>query len=369
MSPLAETGEAGPPARFAVVGSGWRAQFFLRLARMAPEHLRVTGVVTRSGERGRQIETDWDVPTFRSLQDLVAAERPEFVVPSVPWSVTPQTTQDAVELGLLVLAETPPAPTAEGLRDLWEAVGASGRVQVAEQYLLMPGHAARLALLREGLIGEVTSVQVSSTHLYHATSMIRHMLGVGFDPATVTARTFRAPLADPLSPDGWSGSDEPQERGTTLALLDFGNGRSALYDFTDNQWWNPLRSRRIVLRGSRGEIVDDRVVRLADPTTPVDSCLNRRQLGVDLNLEGVGLDHISFEGRVVYRNPFPGARFSEDDLAVATILRDMARWARGERPEPYRLAEACQDHLLALAIEESARTGAPVTTGRESWAS
>ena len=356
-----------PAARFGVVGSGWRTQFFLRLARLAPADLTVTGVVTRTAERGAQIEAEWDVPTFRTLPELAAATTSDFVVASVPWPVTPQVTADAVDLGLNVLAETPPAPDAAGLRELWNAVGATGRVQVAEQYLLMPGHAARLAVLREGAIGEVTSVQVSSTHLYHATSMIRHMLGAGFAPATVVARTFSAPLVNPLSPQGWTRSDDPEELVTTIAMLDFGGGRSGLYDFTDNQWWNPLRGRRIVIRGSRGEIVDDTVVRMADPTTPVTSPLARRQLGIDLNLEGVELAHISFDGRVVYRNPFPGARFSEDDLAVATLLRDTGRWARGDGPEPYPLAEGCQDHLLGLAIEESARTGAPVTTDRENW--
>lgn len=358
-----------PATRFGVVGSGRRTQFFLRLARMAPEHLAVSGVVTRTPERGAEIEATWDVRTFRTLPDLAAAMKPDFVVASVPWSVTPKVTTEAVALDLHVLAETPPAPDAAGLRDLWQAVGASGRVQVAEQYLLMPGHAARLAVLREGIVGDVTSVQVSSTHLYHATSIIRHMLGVGFEPATVVARTFRAPLVNPLSPDGWTQSDEPEELGTTIAMLDFGGGRSGLYDFTDNQWWNPLRARRIVIRGSRGEIVDDTVVRLTDATTPVASMLTRRQLGIDLNLEGVDLAHLSFDGRVLYRNPFPGARFSDDDLAVATILRDTGRWAKDEGPEPYPLAQACQDHLLALAIEEAAGTGAPATTGRENWAS
>ena len=132
----------------------------------------------------------------------------------------------------------------------------------------------------------------------------------------MSARAFTAPLADPLSPDGWSGDGTPKDAATTLATLDFG-GRMGLYDFTDNQWWNPLRARRIVIRGSNGEIVDDRVVRLADPTTPVESQLVRRQTGIDLNLEGVDLDHISFDGRVVYRNPFEGTRLSEDDIAVA----------------------------------------------------
>ena len=155
------------------------------------------------------------------------------------------------------------------------------------------------------MIGAPTSVQVSSTHLYHAVSMIRGLLGVGFEPAVVSARAFTAPLADPLSPDGWSGDGTPKDAATTLATLDFG-GRMGLYDFTDNQWWNPLRARRIVIRGSNGEIVDDRVVRLADPTSPVESQLVRRQAGIDLNLEGVDLDHISFDGRVDLPQPVQG---------------------------------------------------------------
>jgi len=140
-----------------------------------------------------------------------------------------------------------------------------------------------------------------------------------------------------------------------------------LYDFTDNQWWNPLRARRIVVRGSLGEISDERVVRLLDPTTPVESRLLRRQTGVDLNLEGNDVVHISFDGRVVYRNPFAGTRLSEDDVAVADLLERTGAWARGEGPEPYPLADGLQDHLISLAIGESARTGRDVTTTTEAW--
>jgi predicted dehydrogenase len=266
-----------------------------------------------------------------------------------------------------VLAETPPAPDLPGLRALWAEVGASGLVQVAEQYLLMPGHAARLAVVRQGIVGEPTSAQVSSTHLYHAVSMIRGLLGVGFEPAVVSARSFTAPLVDPLTFDGWTGDSTPKDAATTLATLDFG-GRMGLYDFTDNQWWNPLRTRRIVVRGSSGELVDDHVVRLVDPTTPVESPLVRRQTGIDLNLEGFDLDHISVDGRVVYRNPFLGSRFSEDDIGVATLLEQTGAWARGEGPEPYPLAQGLQDHLISLAIEESVATGRDVTTTTEAWA-
>ncbi|MEU8162125.1 Gfo/Idh/MocA family protein [Micromonospora parva] len=353
--------------RFGIVGSGWRGEFFLRLARLLPERFRVTGVVTRTESRGAAVTADWGVRTFRTTAELLAHERPDFVIVSVPWSVTPEATRELVAAGVPVLAETPPAADLAGLRSLWADVGGSGLVQVAEQYLLMPGHAARLALVRAGVLGEPTSVQISSTHLYHAVSLIRGLLGVGHESAEINARAFVAPLANPLSPTGWSGDDTPQQLSTTLATIDFG-GRMGLYDFTDNQWWNPLRTRRLVVRGSRGELVDDRVVRLVDPTTPVESSLVRRQTGLDLNLEGLDLKHISFDGEVVYRNPFVGSGMSDDDIAVADIVARAGAWARKEGPAPYSLAEACQDHLISLAIEESVRTGQPVVTDAEAWA-
>ena len=356
------------PTTFAIVGSGWRAQFFLRLAAAAPAHLRVTAVATRSAERGEEVATEWHVPTVRSVGEL-AATKPDFVVPAVPWDAMPGAIRELVGLGLPVLAETPPAPDEDGLRALWADVGRSGRVQVAEQYLLMPGHAARLAVARSGAIGSPTHVQVCSTHMYHATSLVRGFLDVGFDPVSVTARDLVAPLVDPLTFSGWTGATEPQEATQTLAVLDFGDGRSGLYDFTSNQWWNPLLSRRIVVRGSAGEIVDDAVTRLADPVTPITSHLEYRRAGIDLNLEGVDLRTIAFEGEVLFRNPFIRTGLSEDDIAVAELLVRTGAWARGEGPAPYPLAEACQDHLIALAIGRAARERREVRTEREAWAS
>jgi predicted dehydrogenase len=354
------------PTTFGVIGSGWRSLFFLRLARAMPERLRAVGIVTRTGERGAEVTAGWGVPTFRSTVELVKHERPDFVIASVPWATMPDATREIVQLGLPALAETPPAPDLDGLRALWTDVGAGGRVQVAEQYLLMPGHAARLTVVRDGLIGTPTSVALTSTHLYHAASLIRGLLGVAFEPATVNARDFTAPLLDPLTPDGWTGATEPKPAKTTLATIDFG-GRTGFYDFTDNQWWNPLRTRHITVRGSLGEISDDLVTRMADPTTPVESALVRRQTGVDLSLEGRDLHAISIDGRVVYRNPFFGSGLSEDDIAVAALLEATGAWARDEAPAPYPLAEACQDHLISLAIGESARTGQDVVTSSEAW--
>ncbi|MBV1853160.1 Gfo/Idh/MocA family oxidoreductase [Catellatospora sp. NEAU-YM18] len=353
--------------RYAVIGRGWRAQFFFKLAALLPDRLQVTGVMTRSAAAAAEVAAQWRLPVTQDLAELLRTGDPEYVITSVPWDVNPGLVETLVERGLPVLSETPPAPDLAGLRKLWDSVGATGRVQVAEQYLLLPDHAARLAVLRTGVIGTPTSAQVSSTHGYHAVSILRGMLGVGLGPASVQARAFTAPLADPLVPAGWRDDDTPRPATTTLATIDFGDGRSGLYDFTDNQWWNPLRSRRLVVRGSRGELVDDRVVRLLDHR-PVESELRRRHSGRDLNLEGFDLDHVSFDGQVVYRNAYAGARLSDEEIAIASILEATGRWCRDAGEPPYPLAQACQDHLISLAIDESARTGQTVPVGAEAWA-
>src|SRR5439155_27161185 len=98
------------PARYAVVGRGWRAAFFLRLAALMPHRFTVTGVVTRDAAGGAQVEAAYGVPTFRTPADALRAGRPEFVVTSVPWDANPGLVASLVDLGARVLAETPPAP-------------------------------------------------------------------------------------------------------------------------------------------------------------------------------------------------------------------------------------------------------------------
>lgn len=364
--PGADRGDG--PARFVVVGHGWRAGFFTKLARAFPDRFEVTSVVTRTAEGGAQAERDWGVRTVRTLGEAAEQGGPAFAVTVVPWEASPHLIREAVALGLPVLSETPPAPDLPGLVELWSDVGASGLVQVAEQYPRYPGHAARMALIEKGVLGVVHDVQVSSTHQYHAIALIRAMLGVGFADATVTAHRTEFELVDPIARDGFTGDTTPKPASNVLARLEFPDGRTGLYDFTDNQWHNELRSNRILVRGSHGELVTDHVVHLRDPSTVLESDLVRRQTGLDMNFEGFDLDHISFEGDVVFRNRWQGGRLSDDEISVADLVAAMDAWVRADGPAPYPLAEASQDHMLALAIDESLEAGASARTARQPWA-
>ena len=305
------------PGTFGIVGSGWRAQFFPRLARLLPEKLTLVGGVVRRPDNLGPVSSSWGVPVYLTPEELVTRHQPSFVITSVPRTVNPSLIKRLVDLDTPVLSETPPAPDVDGLRQLWADVGDRAMVQVAEQYLLMPLHAARLELVRQGVIGKPTAIHISSTHDYHAVSMMRAFLGAGYAHATVTAKRVSAPLVNPLKRDGWTDDEAPHEAENLLAVVDFGEAGSALYDFTDNQWHNQLRFRRLLIRGTHGEIENTQIVRLIAPRTIVRSELTRSQLGYDLNLDGYDTEHLAFDGHVVWRNEFLGLRLMDEEIAVA----------------------------------------------------
>ena len=329
------------------------------------ERIKVVGMTSRSAETREKAAAAFRTPTFESVAELLE-QRPDFVLVAVNRSVVDQLVRQVVAAGARVLVETPPAVDVEGLRSLWEDVGASGLVQVAEQSIYMPSHDAKLAAVRKGLIGTATSVHVSSNHGYHAVAIMRAFLDVGFDPVTVRASVFSAPIVHPLIYDEWKADLTPRPSKTVIATLDFGSVMG-LYDFTHLQWFNPFRHRRLVVRGTAGEIDGDSVLRL-NGRSVVPSSFIRRNAGIDMNHEGFDLDHISLDGEIRFRNPYLGHRVSDEDIAAARLLDAMVDWVRGDGPEPYPLASGCQDHLVALAIDEAARTGETVTTPREAWA-
>ena len=116
-----------------------------------------------------------------------------------------------------------------------------------------------------------------------------------------------------------------------------------LYDFTDNQWWNPLRHRRIVVRGSGGEIADDRLIRLADPTTPVASRSSTGATGHRPQPRGQRpAARLASTAACSTATRSRGTRLSEDDVAVADLLerdgRLGARRGAGALPARRRAA-------------------------------
>ena len=103
--------------RFAIVGGGWRAAFYLRVAAALPDRFQVSGLLSRDAASRASVRTGFAVETPGTLDDLLAGD-PAFVVVSTPGPVTPVLLHELTGRHVPVLAETPPAPDDAGLRAL-----------------------------------------------------------------------------------------------------------------------------------------------------------------------------------------------------------------------------------------------------------
>ncbi len=357
-----------PPYRFAIIGAGWRTDFFLRICAALPERFQLAGVVARRPERRAELGAQWGVATFDSVAALLDAGVPEFLVGSVSYAANFEVNRALLETGLPVFTETPPAATLDQMRELWELMrSACGRLQVAEQFHRQPHHAARLAAVREGRLGPVHQVYVSLCHGYHGTSLIRHFLDVSFQEARIIGMGWSDRLRDPGSRAGMPPAADVKDFPQQIALLDFGGGKQAVFDFSSVQYFSPIRRQRVTVRGEQGEIVDHTLSAYSDEGDPVSMPFERVTAGPNGNLEGHHLKGIQLGGRWIYRNPTAPARLSDEEIAMADLLAAMGEYTRGG-PAPYPVRLAMQDHYLGLKIREACDTGAPTTATLEAWA-
>jgi len=348
--------------RFGIVGAGWRAEFFLRIAAAAPEHFELPVVVARDPQKAKRFADTWACPVVETVDEMLANRALDFAVTSVSWAANPDIIKDLVLRDVAVLSETPPAPNLHAMIELWQYVQEHrGKVCVAEQYFLQPYFAAVRRVIESGRIGTVSQAQISAAHGYHGMSLIRKLLDIGYENATIAARSFATPLISGPNRDGPPTQESIGESTQALYWLDF-DGRLGFMDFCGEQYFSWVRNNRVLIRGERGEITNDRIAYLQDFRTPIYLDLLRQTAGGPGNLEGNHLKAIQLGNEVVYVNSLAPASLSDDEIAIGDL---MLRMARGEMPYP--LAEACQDHYLGLVCEQALLSGEEIRTQTQPW--
>ncbi|MGO4181358.1 Gfo/Idh/MocA family protein [Paenibacillus sp. TAF43_2] len=352
---------------FGIVGGGWRAEFYIRIAKALPEKFNIHTILVRDEEKGRLLEAKWGIRTVRNMDQFTAESKQfSFAVVSVPRTAAPAIIQELAERQIPVLAETPPAADLEALTDLYQSLPKDAMVQVAEQYLFQPMHAARIQIARSGKLGEVSQAQVSAAHDYHGISLIRQLLGVGFEHASIIGQTFESQIMQGPSRQGDPLEERMVQSVQRIATLRFGD-KLAVYDFTGDQYFSWIRRSRMLVRGSKGELVDSEVSYLKDYATPIHTELRRVDTGQHGNLEGYYHRGVIADGEWLYQNPVAPARLSDDEIAIATCLLRMGLLASGKGASFYSLAEAAQDHYLALLMGEAMASGQTVHTEKQVW--
>ena len=217
-----------------------------------------------------------------------------------------------------------------------------GKIQVAEQFHFMPRNQAYKRIIDSGILGDVHQVQLSCCHDYHAASLIRFFLNINDEKPLKTSVC----LPDNLNRYNCrNGYHEPEKvvSKQKITILNF-REKSAIYDFNFEQYFSDIRSSRIVIRGTNGEIVNNTCTYLK-AGLPHTFELKRNSFGFEENLDGYTLLNITGNGEILYTNPFKNARLSDEEIAVATCLLKMKEYTQNGL-EFYNAGDAFLDTSL-----------------------
>lgn len=354
--------------RYGLIGSGWRAEFYIRIAKLVPEKFELTSVLIRDFEKGKIFTEKFNVKVVNSLEGLMADE-PEFVVMAIKRGVVSDYLLKLFEKNIPVLSETPPGETEVDLLNLWnEYKKYNSKVQVAEQYFMQPLYAAWQKAINDGKLGEVQNINVSSLHGYHGVSMIRKYLDVNFKNCTMYGKRYWFDVTETLGREGMRFDGEVASCSRDRLTMEFENGKVAFFDFSDPaQYHSFIRTRQLNIQGTRGEI-DDLTIRYLTPENiSVTQELNRIDRGIYNNQEWSHYA-IMLGEEFLYKSPFFGLRMNDDEIAVASCLLGMSEYLKKGK-EFYSLKDALQDMYFCIKMDEAYENpNKKITTETQPWA-
>ena len=356
------------PLSFVIVGSGWRAMFYVRIALRYPQCFRLCYLLCRTKEKAERLRKEYGIPVTTDA-GVCEKARPDFVAVAVDRSSNFAVTKQWLEKGFAVLSETPAAGTADELEELWALHRRGARLQIAEQYIRYPLIAAGLRAVERGLLGDPYAVELSLAHDYHAASLIRHMLRCGpgtadrpFPAFKLRGKAYDFPVEETGSRYGGITDGSVRQCRRVRVTLEFDNGKAAFYDFDGVQYHSAIRARHISVQGRRGEW-NDTVLRYTDAShRPVREEL---KAWLDPAYEVLHTRELMELSRTW--SPEVHMETVQDEYAVATMMLDMRAFLDQGR-EAYPLSEALEDACTWLLMDEAVkRSGQVISSQPRAW--
>ncbi len=353
--------------RFGLIGTGWRSDFFLRIAKEMPEQFEAVILMTRSEEKGAAYTAEWGIPATTKAEDVLVL-KPDYVILSISHFAFEEYIKIFGDAGMPILCETPPASNRDALYRIWDYVQANNvKIQIAEQYEYWPLYATINKIVEKGMLGEVSNMRLAALHGYHGVAVLRRVLGEGMRGLTVKGDRYTFPVLETDSRQGIVNGGDMTEAVRDVLTLQWEDGKVGFFDFAGKNYHSAIRTRSLNVQGTRGEIDNFDVRYVNEDGYAVTATMVRNDRGVHKN-NGLSHQHMSLNGEVLYENPFMYKRFNDDEIAMAACMVGMQEYIETGKDACYSLANAMQDALIAIAMTEAVTTGETITIGEQPWA-
>ena len=330
---------------YVIAGSGYRAEYFGRVAQTWPELFRAL-FLCRSEEKAAKLKRNTGVDAVLTAE-AAEAFRPDFIVVAVDRGHVAGVTEEWLARGWSVVTETPVGDAEDKLERLRRLGEGGAKIVCCEQYHRQPLLAAGLEAVRQGLIGAPQTAYISLVHDYHAASLIRRALLVGKESYTLRGSRRVSPAVETDSRYGAILDGRVTDEVRDQALVTFESGKTAIYDFAPLQYRSYIRARHFTVRGDRGEWSDTTLYGLDERNRPW-----RQALMPEIPEKYRCLDTQYLRDLRKAWRPELFLDTLQDEYAIATILLDMGEYLSGG-PSPYPLWEAIEDARFWLRIQEA----------------
>lgn len=368
--------------KYVIVGSGWRALYYVRIAKALPEQFELCAMLCRTQEKAEKMAEAYKIHTTTSIEECKKVN-PDFVVVVVNKADIAKVSMEWLNFGLTVLCETPAALDLDTLKKLWGMHKTGKKLVVAEQYTRYPTYDAMLKVLQSGIIGEPDCLNISLAHEYHGASLIRAFLGQSVDVQfTVRAKTYEFPTIETLNRYERFTDGHVADKKRTIAVFEFADGKAAFYDFDSEQYRSPIRKNYVKVQGQRGEMINDVFYYLDKEyygrqatlvTTDRFLCTGDSNPNLSTVREIVKVElkreQTDQKPSMLYQSVFGNCGLAEDETAIARLMLEAADYTKGknEMLMDMELRKALQDAYTAILLAQAASTGETAVSERQPW--
>ncbi len=359
--------------RFIIVGSGWRSLYYVRIAKALPKQFELCAMLCRTQEKASRMASENGIYATTSETECILM-KPDVVVVVVNKPSIAEVSMHWLDLGFCVLSETPAALDVENLERLWTLHLGGAKLVVNEQYRRYPSLKSLIAVADSGILGGRSCLNISIAHEYHGASLMRALLGIPQNEQfSVSSKVFEFPTTETLTRYDSFVDGRVSQKKRFVATFEFESGKVAFYDFDSEQYRSPIRRNTVKLQGVRGEIVDYKVHYLDSGNRGVSSDIvvsSRKVRTESSNPNLCEFDEVTkvmFEDSILYSPPFGLCGLSEDETAMATMLRDAALYGKDLGPSPYPLEEALQDAYTMVLMQKALEKGIEIRSYRRAW--
>lgn len=338
--------------RVGIIGAGARVRtMYLPILRALRDELEVVGVVGSSPAKREAAAAATSVAAFDDAATLVRETKPDFLIVAVSSDANDSVFPSLVELGVPLLLETPFCWNVRKGRKLAKRIQELGLiVGVAEQFPFFPAEQLKRHVIARGLIGRVVAAHNDfAVYDYHGIATLRAVLSQSLLPTRVNAQYIKLGSGEhaAINHETWM-------QGTAV----FPDGSVLAHSYSPGYADSPIRMpRSLRTYGTQGSIVDD-TLRAHDQSASVfDAKLERDEQQGRL----LGMSVRTPLGTVRWTNPFADHAFSDEQIAVATLIRGMKSAVDFDSVPAYLPEEGLADMEILAAMGLSAqRDGSPI---------